>query len=124
MNVPSATGKRGKRNNAWTILRWEDPKTKATYAVRVPKTMKLPLNPVVNTKLGENPLKGESAVSILSPQAIRIAPPTEPRRFSRITVGFLVTEHGRTFIYEPKDGEPEHLIAKILPGFLKGIRKR
>jgi hypothetical protein len=86
--------------------------------------VKLPSNPVVSLKLGENPLNGEAAVSIIAPQAIRIAPPTEPRRFSRITVGFLVTEHGRTFIYEPKDGEPEHLIAKILPGFLKGMQRK
>ncbi len=111
------------RKNRGTILRWEDPKTKATYAVRVPKTVKLPKNPVVSTKLGENPLKGESAVSIILPQAIRIAPPTEPKRFFRITMGFLITKRGRTFIYELKDGEPEHLIAEILPGFLKGVKR-
>jgi len=115
---------RGKKKSEVAILRWEDPRTKESYAVRVPKTVKLPKTPVVSTKLGENPLNGESTVSIISPQAIRIAPPTEPRRFSRITVGFLVTEHGRTFIYEPKDGEPEHLIAKILPGFLKDIQRK
>ena len=111
------------RKNRGTILRWEDPKTKATYAVRVPKTVKLPKNPVVSTKLGENPLKGESAVSIILPQAIRIAPPTEPKRFFRITMGFLITKRGRIFICEPKEGGPDRLIAEVLPGFLKGVKR-